>query len=68
MGIAFDKEGRTFRKGIAPDFKVNRPPTPDDLVPQFELIRQIVRALNVPVVEFAGNEADERTTGRGWSS
>src|SRR5512147_1397521 len=56
VGIAFDLEARTFRQTIDPNYKANRPPPPDDLVPQFPLIREVVKALNVPVLELRGYE------------
>ncbi|HET9069784.1 MAG TPA: DNA polymerase I, partial [Amaricoccus sp.] len=42
-----------------PDYKQNRPPAPDDLVPQFRLIRDATRAFNLPCIEMAGFEADD---------
>ncbi len=59
VAIAFDKEARTFRQAIDPQYKANRPPAPADLVQQFPLIREVVEALNVPVLEYAGYEADD---------
>jgi DNA polymerase-1 len=59
VGIAFDLEARTFRQGIDPSYKANRPPPPEDLVPQFALVREVVRALNLPVLEYQGYEADD---------
>ncbi|MFN7133139.1 MAG: 5'-3' exonuclease H3TH domain-containing protein, partial [Myxococcales bacterium] len=59
VAIAFDKEARTFRQSIDPQYKANRPPPPSDLVPQFALIRDVVNALNVPVLEVPGYEADD---------
>jgi DNA polymerase-1 len=59
VAIAFEKEGRSFRQAIDPQYKANRPDAPSDLVPQFALIREVVEALNVPVVEVPGYEADD---------
>ncbi len=59
LGLAFDKESRTARQAIDPTYKANREGPPPDLIPQFELIRRVVAALNVPVIEFAGWEADD---------
>ncbi|HEY3447700.1 MAG TPA: DNA polymerase I [Myxococcales bacterium] len=59
VGIAFDLEARTFRQTIDPNYKANRPPPPEDLLPQFSLVRDVVRALNVPVLEVRGYEADD---------
>jgi DNA polymerase-1 len=59
LALAFDKESRTERQKIDPNYKANRPAPPDDLVPQFELIRRVVDVLNVPIIEVAGWEADD---------
>jgi DNA polymerase-1 len=59
LALAFDKESRTERQKIDPNYKANRPPPPEDLVPQFELIRRVVEVLNVPILEVAGWEADD---------
>src|SRR3954469_21886208 len=52
--LAFDKESRKGRQAIDPTYKANREAPPPDLVPQFELIRKVVKALNVQVLEFEG--------------
>ncbi len=59
IAVAFDLRGPTFRDEIADDYKAGRPPTPDPLVQQIELIRQFVEALGVPVMEAEGFEADD---------
>jgi DNA polymerase I len=59
LALCFDKESRSGRQEIDPSYKANRPGPPDDLVPQFELIRQVVKVLQVPVLEYAGWEADD---------
>ena len=59
VALAFDKESRTGRQAIDPTYKANRDGPPPDLAPQFELIRRVVTALNLPVLEFAGWEADD---------
>ena len=59
FAVVFDKGKHTFRNDIYPEYKANRPPAPDDLVPQFSLIRDAVRAFNLPSVEQAGFEADD---------
>ncbi len=59
VALAFDKESRTGRQAIDPTYKANREGPPPDLVPQFELIRKVVAVLNLPVLEFAGWEADD---------
>lgn len=57
--VAFDKKAPTFRHLLFDDYKANRPDTPQDLVPQFEIVRDMVRAFNIPVFEFDGYEADD---------
>ncbi|MCH8998872.1 MAG: DNA polymerase I, partial [Proteobacteria bacterium] len=59
VAVIFDTARKTFRNDIYPDYKANRPPPPEDLVPQFDLIREATRAFNVPCVELAGYEADD---------
>ncbi|HYX93415.1 MAG TPA: DNA polymerase I, partial [Myxococcaceae bacterium] len=59
IALAFDKESRTGRQAIDPTYKANRDGPPPDLVPQFDLIRRVVDALSLPVLEVAGWEADD---------
>jgi DNA polymerase-1 len=59
LAIIFDKSEITFRNEIYPDYKAHRPPAPDDLIPQFALIRDAVRAFDLPCLEQAGFEADD---------
>ncbi len=59
FAVILDASGKTFRNDIFPDYKANRSETPEDLVPQFKLIRDAVRAFNVACVELAGYEADD---------
>jgi DNA polymerase-1 len=59
LALAFDKESRLGRQAIDPTYKANRLGPPPDLVPQFSLIRRVVSALNIPVLEFEGWEADD---------
>jgi DNA polymerase-1 len=59
MAVAFDLRGPTFRDAIAPDYKAGRPPTPDPLLQQIELIGQFVDALGVPRMTLEGYEADD---------
>src|SRR5215207_6907521 len=59
LAIVFDKSEVTFRNKIYPDYKAHRPPAPDDLIPQFSLIRDAVRAFDLPCLEQAGFEADD---------
>ncbi|MEE9386937.1 MAG: DNA polymerase I [Nannocystaceae bacterium] len=55
----FDAPGRGFRHEIFPGYKGDRPPAPEDLVPQFPLVRQATRALGAPQVEVGNVEADD---------
>ena len=59
MAVAFDRPEPTFRDEIVPDYKGNRPDTPDLLVPQFTLVRDVLRALGITMVEIPGFEADD---------
>ncbi len=59
LAIVFDKSEVTFRNKLYPDYKAHRPPAPDDLIPQFSLIRDAVRAFDLPCLEQAGFEADD---------
>ncbi len=59
LAVIFDKSGKSFRNEIYPEYKAHRPPAPEDLVPQFALIRQAVEAFNVPSVEQDNYEADD---------
>ncbi len=57
--VAFDTKGPGFRHDIYPEYKANRPPAPEDLVPQFSLIREATDAFGLHRVEAAGWEADD---------
>jgi DNA polymerase-1 len=59
LAIIFDKSEITFRNKLYPDYKAHRPPAPDDLIPQFPLIREAVRAFDLPCIEQGGFEADD---------
>src|SRR6202012_376749 len=59
LAIVFDKSEVTFRNTIYPEYKAHRPPAPDDLLPQFALIREAVRAFDLPCIEQSGFEADD---------
>ncbi len=59
LAVIFDKSGKTFRNEIYPQYKAHRPPAPEELVPQFGLIKQAVKAFGVPCIEMAGFEADD---------
>ena len=59
LAVVFDAGRATFRDAIYADYKAHRPPPPDDLVPQFALVREATRALAVPSIEMSGYEADD---------
>jgi DNA polymerase-1 len=59
LAVVFDKSEKTFRTDFYPDYKAHRPPAPDDLIPQFPLVRDAVRAFDIPCLEQAGFEADD---------
>ncbi len=59
LAVAFDLPGATFRDAMIEDYKGGRAATPDDLVPQFDMIRAVMEALAIPVVTAPGYEADD---------
>ena len=59
MIVIFDAARENFRNTIFKEYKANRGETPDDLIPQFEIIRQCVDAFNIPQLEIEGYEADD---------
>lgn len=59
LAVIFDASGYTFRNEIYPAYKANRPPAPEDLVPQFPLIREATKAFGVPSIEMPNYEADD---------
>lgn len=59
LAIIFDAGKTTFRNAIYPQYKANRPDPPDDLIPQFPLVRAATRAFGVACVEEPGFEADD---------
>ncbi|MBI2241569.1 MAG: DNA polymerase I [Magnetospirillum gryphiswaldense] len=59
VAVIFDAGRLSFRNDIYPEYKAHRPPAPDELIPQFALIRDAVAAFNVPSVEMEGFEADD---------
>ena len=59
FAVIFDSSRVSFRNDIYPDYKANRSDPPEELVPQFGLIREATRAFNVPCIELPGFEADD---------
>ena len=59
LAVIFDAGSKTFRNEIYDQYKAHRPPAPEDLIPQFPLIRDATRAFGLPAVEMANFEADD---------
>lgn len=59
LAIAFDNGRHTFRTDKYPDYKANRAQTPDDLIPQFEIIRNACNAFGITILSKDGVEADD---------
>ncbi|WP_265528246.1 DNA polymerase I [Sphingomicrobium marinum] len=59
MAVILDKSSQSHRNEIFPEYKANRPPPPEDLVPQFPLVRDATRAFSLPCIEEEGLEADD---------
>jgi DNA polymerase-1 len=74
LAVVLDKGSHTFRNDMYDQYKANRPPAPEDLVPQFPMIRDATRAFSLPCIEEAGFEADDiiatytcRAVEAGWN-
>ena len=59
LAVVFDHSEKTFRNRLYDGYKAHRPPPPEDLVPQFPLMREATRAFGVPCLELPGYEADD---------
>jgi len=59
LAVIFDTARKTFRSDIYPEYKAHRPPAPEELIPQFDLIREATRAYSLPCLELEGFEADD---------
>ncbi len=73
LAVILDKASQSFRHDLYADYKANRPPPPEDLVPQFPLIRDATRAFSLPCIEEEMLEADDliasyarAATRQGW--
>ncbi|HVR90634.1 MAG TPA: DNA polymerase I [Novosphingobium sp.] len=73
LAVILDKSGTSFRNDLYDQYKANRPPAPEDLVPQFPLIRDATRAFSLPLIEEDNVEADDmiasyarEATRQGW--
>ena len=59
VAVIFDAGRVTFRNDIYPEYKANRSEPPEELVPQFALVREATQALGLPMIELPGYEADD---------
>ena len=59
IAVVFDRARKTFRSDIYPEYKAHRPPPPDELIPQFDLVREATEAMNIAMVDMDGFEADD---------
>ncbi|MBX3593587.1 DNA polymerase I [Sphingomonas sp.] len=59
LAVILDKSEHTFRNELYDQYKAHRPPAPEDLVPQFPMIREATRAFSLPCIEELGWEADD---------
>src|SRR5678815_2811948 len=59
MAVILDASEHTHRNTMYEQYKANRPPAPEDLVPQFPMIRVATRAFSIPCIEEEGLEADD---------
>ena len=59
LAVIFDASEKTFRNELYKEYKAHRPPAPEDLIPQFPLVREATRAFGVSCVEMKGFEADD---------
>ena len=59
LGVAFDPPGGCFRREIFPEYKANRPATPEDIINSVPYVKRIVKAMCIPILEVPGYEADD---------
>ncbi len=59
LAVIFDPPGGSFRNDLYPEYKANRDAPPEDLIPQFPLVRDATRAFDIPAIELKGYEADD---------
>ncbi len=57
--VVFDSGSKTFRNDIYPAYKANRPTCPEELIPQFSIVRESAESLNLSILEKIGFEADD---------
>ena len=59
LGVAFDPHGKTFRDDAFPNYKAQREKTPEDIKLSVPIIKQVLEAMNIPILEVEGYEADD---------
>ncbi len=59
IGVCFDVSRKTFRQEKFKEYKINRPPLPDGLKTQFPLVKRLINALGIKIIEKEGFEADD---------
>ncbi len=59
LGVSFDLSGPTFRHEMFEDYKAHRPDTPEELIQQVPKIKEFLKAMNIPIYEKQGYEADD---------
>ena len=73
LAVILDKSSTSFRNALYDQYKAHRPPPPEDLIPQFPLIRDATRSFSLPCIEEEGVEAEDEiayyaraATSAGW--
>ncbi|MBR0332901.1 MAG: DNA polymerase I, partial [Alistipes sp.] len=59
LGVALDPKGGCFRCELYPEYKANRPETPEDIIASVPYLRRLLQAMRIPVYEIPGYEADD---------
>src|SRR5262245_3741404 len=59
LAVIFDAGARSFRNELYAEYKAHRPPPPEDLIPQFAIVREVVESFDLPVLEATNLEADD---------
>jgi DNA polymerase-1 len=59
IGVAFDPKGPTFRQEMYPEYKAQREETPEDIRKSVPIIKEVLKAYRIPILEVAGYEADD---------
>ena len=59
IGVAFDPPGGSFRREMFPEYKANRPPTPEDIKLSVPYVKRLLEAMCIPILEVQGFEADD---------